>query len=189
MNRLSTSTRLAVAAFCTVSFAATAQQEPNPHHRSPVAAPCAAQGWVGNVNLQLRDIEALEAQKKDAHRAGQGVGSPAAARFKRVPGPQHILEASTQLGLTADQESKISALYQPIRTRVEQLNKDIDDAERALAAMFRIPPDTRPAIAPQIEKLSSSIIQLREVYMASHPGLIDVLSAEQVEVFNRISGG
>jgi len=188
MNRLTTSTRLAAATFCTLSFAAVAQQDAHPHHPAPATATPAAHGHAGYAGLQHREIKALSAQQIDGYRTARGMGLAMAAELNGYPGPMHVLELAAQLGLSADQESKTKAIFQAMQAQAKQVGEAIIDAERELDALFATRSATPAGIATQTQRIAHLQGKLRAVHLASHLDMMKVLSAEQVQSYNRLRG-
>ena len=180
-------TRLAAASFCTLSFAALAQQGPHPHHRTP-APTSSAYGSAGYASQQHRQIKALTAQQIEDYRAGRGMGLAMAAELNGYPGPLHVLELAPQLGLSGDQQASTQAIFQAMQTQAKPLGEAIIDAERELDAMFATGSATPAGIETQTQKIARLQGRLRAVHLASHLDMMKVLTAEQVQSYKRLRG-
>ncbi len=65
----------------------------------------------GYQGQETREIKALSADEVNAYLQGKGMGLAKAAELNGYPGPAHVLELATDLGLTAEQRSRTEALF------------------------------------------------------------------------------
>src|SRR6185295_19764383 len=62
------------------------------------------------AGMQTRPVKALSEQQVADLRAGRGMGLAMPAELNSYPGPMHVLEHATALGLTAEQRERTAAL-------------------------------------------------------------------------------
>ena len=74
---------------------------------APAAWPQTHQPYAG---LQARPVKALSDQQIADLKAGRGMGLALAAELNGYPGPMHVLELATPLGLSDDQRAKVAGI-------------------------------------------------------------------------------
>ena len=95
--------------------------------------------WAADApyaGLQNRPIKALSPKEVGDLRAGRGMGLALAAELNNYPGPRHVLDLSDRLGLSSDQKSRVSALFDEMAARAQALGAQILDAEALLDRSF-----------------------------------------------------
>ena len=112
-----------------------------------------------------------------------------AAELNGYPGPRHVLDLAQELQLTAEQRSKTSALFEAMRTETSALGADLIEAERALDRLFAEKRAT-PELSRRRDRsrLARCAGELRAAHLRYHLAMVDVLTAEQVETYNRLRG-
>ena len=100
---------------------------------APAAWPQTHQPYAG---LQARPVKALSDQQIADLKAGRGMGLALAAELNGYPGPMHVLELATPLGLSDDQRAKVAALFDAMKQEAVALGERLIAAETALDRQF-----------------------------------------------------
>lgn len=155
-------------------------------HPHPVAAPSGTSPYVSGSR---RDIKALSADEQRAWLEGQGAGLARAAELNGHPGPMHVLELATQLSLSAEQAARGQELMSRHKAEVRELGGQLVALERELDRLFTV---GAPAIGAEASRLAEAIGflagRIRASHLRTHIEQTALLTAEQVERYNRLRG-
>src|SRR5687767_11924727 len=109
----------------------TAAQEDHGHDETPVATPYADRY---DPSASLRSLTAEEIAQIER---GEGAGFALPAELNGVPGPRHALDLADDLGLSAEQATRVQAIYDQMQAVVIPAGRRYLDALRALEEEFR----------------------------------------------------
>jgi len=138
--------------------------------------------------LQHRDIKALSPQQIEDLRAGRGMSQALAAELNGYPGPMHAMELGEQLKLTAEQQTRVQALFGAMQKEAKALGEDLIAAERELDALFKSRRITPSTLDSQTQKIAQVQGRLRAVHLHKHLEMTQILTADQVDSYNRMRG-
>lgn len=144
------------------------------------AAPYA--GW------QQRDIKALSAQQIDDLAAGRGLSLALAAELNGYPGPRHVLDLGSELGLTEDQRAAFEQLFQQMQAEAQRLGAAILAAEAALDHAFRSGRAGEASLRDELAALAALQGELRYTHLRSHLAAKALLEDAQVARYNQLRG-
>src|SRR5579863_514585 len=164
------SSRKVVLALAAVLLAATGGQG--------IAQMAPPQPYAG---LQARDIKALSPDQIAQLRTGEGMGLAPAAELNGYPGPRHVLDLGTQLGLTDDQRARIQQLFDAMKAEAVPLGQRLIAAERDLNSAFAermITPKRLEAATTAIGGLQG---QLRDTHLKYHLATAALLTPRSEE--------
>lgn len=133
-------------------------------------------------------IQALTPQEVRDLREGNGMGLARAAELNGYPGPKHLLDMQTQIGLTPEQRDTVSRLYARMKERTTALGERVLVEEARLEEMFRTHTATPEALAAQVRAVESLRGELRLAHMATHLETLPLLTREQVARYNAMRG-
>ena len=94
--------------------------------------PAAANAPSPYVGQEQRAVKALSQQEIDDLRNGRGMGLAKAAELNSYPGPAHVLELQRELGLTARQIERTTALHHRMSAEAKALGEAILQREAGL---------------------------------------------------------
>ncbi len=151
------------------------------------AAP-AAESPSRYAGLQDRDIKALSSQQIDDLRAGRGMSLALAAELNGFPGPRHVLDLGTELGLTAEQRHTFEQLFQEMQGEAQRLGAEILEAEAALDGIFRSGRAAEPELRRQLAALGALHGELRFTHLRSHLTVRAMLTEAQVARYDTLRG-
>lgn len=156
-----------------------------------VAGPAAAQHTHPTSPYADRErsgIAALTPQQIEELQTGAGMGFALPAELNHFPGPKHALELADSLGLSSAQRDSLTVIRERMSEEAIRLGEAIIEAERQLDQRFahaHIDPATMRDMTAQIAALYG---RLRYVHLVAHLETRAVLSAEQVEAYDRLRG-
>jgi hypothetical protein len=137
---------------------------------------------------QHRPIKALSAEEMRDLAEGRGMGLAKAAELNGYPGPLHVLELASELGLTAAQRATTEALFQRMQADARRLGEAILAAEQELDRRFahgHINPTTLTTATQSVATLQG---QLRAVHLAAHLEQTALLTPAQIAEYRKQRG-
>jgi hypothetical protein len=87
--------------------------------------------------METRSIKALSDQQIADLKNGRGMGLALSAELNGYPGPIHVLELSDQLGLSADQKSRIENLFESMKAEAVPVGVKTTNARGGLGSAIR----------------------------------------------------
>lgn len=156
-----------------VAASASAQHE---HEHSPYA------------RTQSAEVASLSEEEVRALRNGEGMGLARAAELNHFPGPKHLLELASPLGLSDAQVARIETIHTAMKARAIEKGGDILEAERHLAGLFASGRPTLEQVRRVTAHLGAMRGELRAIHLVAHVEAARELSAEQVEGYDRLRG-
>jgi hypothetical protein len=150
-----------------------------------VAADNPATPYAGQ---QARAMKALSDDDITALRNGEGVGMAKAAELNGYPGPAHVLQLSTQLGLSDAQRTAVQAIFDRMSAAAKSLGAELIGQEQTLDQLFAkrdIMPDHLVASTTAIAELHG---RLRATHLAAHLDTRAVLNPDQIARYQQLRG-
>lgn len=147
-----------------------------------------AHGTSPYARGQSAEIPSLTPEEVRELREGDGMGLARAAELNRFPGPRHVLDLASELGLAGDQVRRMQAIYEEMKAQAVAKGESILAAERHLAALFS---SGRPSAAEVMRvtgHLGAMQGELRAIHLLAHIEAARELSPEQVENYHRLRG-
>jgi Spy/CpxP family protein refolding chaperone len=162
----------------------TTSSIPKPDNSS-VYSPYAGQEDRGIKSLSQADIDGLL--------AGEGTpfgGMAKPAELSGYPGPRHVLDAfeAGEFELTAEQEEQIESLYEAMRSQAIELGQQIIEIEKEIDSAFTSRTIAQRFLQDKINESAKLYGQLRTVHLQAHLAMIDILTPEQVDGYNKLRG-
>ncbi len=137
---------------------------------------------------EQREIKSLSSDDISELRRGGGWGFAKAAELNGVPGPLHLLEMKDRIPLTPVQVTKVSVIYEDMRSRAIGQGKRLIELERRLERHFR----TRAISDTQLRALLAEIAEvrgsLRYTHLAAHLAVSEFLTDTQITRYNELRG-
>lgn len=140
------------------------------------------------VGQERRAIKSLSADDVQQLRAGKGWGLAKAAELNGVPGPVHILQMKNKISLSSEQEVKIQALYEEMKSKAIPLGVKLIALEQRLNDSFANGHMTETHLEQQLDAISDVHKQLRYVHLAAHLMTPKILTPQQIEHYNQLRG-
>ncbi len=133
-------------------------------------------------------IAALTTEQIAQLRAGEGMGLAKAAELNHYPGPKHVLDLATDLGLTDDQAGRLRAIQTRMREQAVRLGDEIIEQEIILDRRFRnrhVSDDVIRASTSEIAQLQGS---LRAAHLVAHLETAAILTPAQIARYAALRG-
>ena len=153
---------------------------------APVAG--AAEPASPYVGEQAREIKALQPTEIEGLLAGKGLGYAKAAELNGFPGPAHVLELASELGLSEAQAVATRALHSRMQEQAKALGARVVAAEAALERDFRDGTVTEAGLTSSVAQVGQLQAELRAVHLLAHVEQRRFLSPEQVVRYMYLRG-
>lgn len=140
------------------------------------------------VGQETRDIKSLSDSDREELSKGQGWGLAKAAELNGVPGPAHVLELKQEISLDPEQITKIKRLYQDMKNQAIPLGIKFIELERVLNNHFADRSITDEILHESLEQIAQTQKQLRYVHLSMHLKTADLLTREQIDLYNKLRG-
>lgn len=144
-----------------------------------------ASPYAGETSREIKSVSDDEIQ---ALRQGQGMGLARAAELNGYPGPKHVLELADALDLTDRQEVEMKAQRGAIAVLAANIGEEVIGAEEALDALFVSGGATHDTVDSLTAAIAEARGRLRAAHLKVHIHTKQVLTAEQIDTYNRLRG-
>jgi Spy/CpxP family protein refolding chaperone len=151
----------------------------------PAAAAAPASPYAGQ---ESRPIKTLSPEDVQAYLSGKGMGLAKAAELNGYPGPSHVLELATELGLTSEQRQRTQALFATMQAKAIDAGRQLVEAERALDESFAARRVTPASLESSLERIGSLQSKVRAAHLDAHLAQSEILSSEQVARYSALRG-
>lgn len=137
---------------------------------------------------ERRAVKSLSEQEIASLRRGDGMGFAKLAELNHYPGPKHVLEISTELGLNRSQVSDTQILYDQMKARAVELGEELIAAESRLDEEFEDKSITAHSLEAALLNMGRLRAQLRFVHLEAHLKQVQLLSADQIIKYDSVRG-
>jgi Spy/CpxP family protein refolding chaperone len=152
---------------------------------APAAWPQTQQPYAG---MQARPVKALSEQQIADLKAGRGMGLALAAELNGYPGPMHVLELATPLGLSDDQRAKVAALFDAMKREAVPLGEQLIAAETALDRRFADKTITASSLGEATRDIALLQGELRLAHLKYHLATLELLTRQQAAQYATLRG-
>jgi hypothetical protein len=150
------------------------------HHGHAHASPYAGE--------QTRDIKALSREDIDELLRGGGWGLAKAAELNGMPGPSHVLDMASKLGLSVEQIETTRKVRDAMLSEAKAIGERFVRKEAELEARFRAGDIAEPELAARVSEIQALRAKLRTAHLSAHIEMTGVLSADQVGRYAALRG-
>jgi Spy/CpxP family protein refolding chaperone len=140
------------------------------------------------VGQERREIKSLSESDIEELKNGGGWGLAKAAELNGVPGPAHLLEMKKEIDLNPQQIERIEILYQKMKKQAIPLGLKLIELERKLNDHFANGMITEKLLHELLEQIAQVQKRLRYVHLSTHLKTPDILTAEQIDLYNKLRG-
>lgn len=151
----------------------------------PAAAAQTAQPYAG---LDSRPIKALSTQQIDDLKAGRGMGLALAAELNGYPGPMHVLQLAEQLGLSPEQKTRVTQMFEAMKEEAMQLGDRLVAQEASLDSLFADRRATVDTVAAATAEIGNTQGRLRATHLKYHLSMLQELQPEQIRRYAELRG-
>lgn len=134
------------------------------------------------------EIKALSKELVNGYLTGEGMSLAKAAELNHYPGPKHVLEFSEELKLTEEQISKTKDLIQTMKMDAVLLGNQIVEREKELDSLFANGIAEEKIVHSLLLEISKLNGELRFVHINAHIGQKEILSGEQIILYDKLRG-
>ena len=147
-------------------------------------------GWTPSVYAgeETRLIKSLSEQDLEEIARGGGWGLARAAELNGVPGPNHLLELSDEIGLTEQQRSDIEAIRAQMQADAMTAGERFVAAEQALDAAFQHGAPDAEVLERLVAETGQARAALRLVHLNAHLLTLPLLTDAQVSQYSVLRG-
>ena len=135
-----------------------------------------------------REIKSLSSEDIEELEAGSGWGLAKAAELNGMPGPIHILEMKEEIKLSEEQVNKIEQLYEKMKKEAVPLGLELIALEGKLNRAFADRTIDEKGLKSQLEQIAKTYMALRYVHLSAHLETPNILTASQIETYNKLRG-
>jgi hypothetical protein len=147
-----------------------------------------AQHKTGHISDLKNEIKALSKEQVNSYLNGEGMGLAKAAELNHYPGPKHVLEFSKELELTDEQINNTNDLIHSMKKEAISLGNKIIEKEKELDSLFINNIADEKIVQSLILEISQLNGELRFVHIKAHIGQKEILSAEQINLYDKLRG-
>ena len=140
---------------------------------------------------EVRDIKSLSDNDVQSLQNGTGEafgGLAKLAELNGYPGPRHVLDMASELQLTDKQRIEIELIYQNMSNIAKSIGAAIIDIEQDMDGAFANNTITQENLKLMLDKSAELYGQLRFVHLSAHLDTVQMLSIEQIQMYNKIRG-
>jgi len=137
---------------------------------------------------QTRAIKALSVQQVADLEAGRGMGLALAAELNGYPGPSHLLELASQLGLSDNQQRRIRGLFEAMKAETIPIGELLISEEETLDTLFATHTATPEAIVTATAAIGDTQARLRAAHLKYHLSTVDLLQPQQIQRYAELRG-
>ena len=149
---------------------------------------CAVNHSSEYVGEEHRAIKSLSADDIRELSEGDGWGLAKAAELNGVPGPAHILEMASEINLTPEQQAKIQAIYQQMKSEAISLGNQLIQLEATLNSHFANSSINQAILEQSLQDIERVRAQLRLAHLSAHLETPNILTPEQISLYNELRG-
>ena len=140
------------------------------------------------IGQEKREIKSLSNEDINELKAGAGWGLAKAAELNGFPGPKHVLEMQKEIGLTAEQEKMVNALFQEMNKEAIALGNTYLEYEKELNNRFAERNIDADILEELLGKISETYKSLRYTHLSAHLKTATILTEEQIRKYNALRG-
>lgn len=145
-----------------------------------VPAPYAGQHTRAIKSLSADDIRQIQ--------EGQGWELAKAAELNGLPGPAHLLELRSELGLSDGQIAGVQAIFDRMRADARRVGARLLDLEMQLDHAFRDRRIEASGLRTLVDAIGTARAELRFIHLAAHLETPEILSDVQIARYGDLRG-
>jgi hypothetical protein len=146
-------------------------------------SPYSGQEVRDTKSLSDNDIQSLQ------NGTGEAFGGIAKlAELNGYPGPRHVLDMGLELQLTDTQRIEIDLIYHNMSNNAKSVGSAIIALEQDMDEAFTNKTITEENLKSMLDKSADLYGQLRFVHLSAHLDTMQILTTEQIEIYNKMRG-
>ncbi|HKP58554.1 MAG TPA: hypothetical protein VJV78_17630 [Polyangiales bacterium] len=140
------------------------------------------------AGMSSASVPSLTAQEVDDLLAGRGLGMARAAELNGYPGPRHVLDLRSELGLDQATVEGAEQLFEEMKSEAQPLGAHVVALEKSLGEAFASQSVDESALSERVGALAELMGQLRGVHLRAHIRMKELLTPEQVARYQELRG-
>jgi Spy/CpxP family protein refolding chaperone len=140
------------------------------------------------AGMQTRPIKALSEQQIADLKAGRGMGLAMSAELNGYPGPAHVLELADQLALSAEQRTRVQALFDAMKAEAVPLGEKLLAQEADLDHLFASRVINTADLKTATAEIGATQAVLRDAHLKYHLLTAQILTSEQTRHYSMLRG-
>ncbi|MFY7959985.1 MAG: hypothetical protein ACOVVK_07925 [Elsteraceae bacterium] len=140
------------------------------------------------AGMQTRAIKSLSDADVADLRRGAGWGFALPAELNGAPGPKHLLELKTEIGLSPAQVDALEASFAAMQSEARAAGERFIAAEAAIEAAFRAGGLTTERLRGLVTAAAEARAELRLVHLTRHLQTQPLLTSAQIARYNILRG-
>ena len=140
------------------------------------------------AGMQTRPVKALSDQQIADLRSGRGMGLAMAAEMNGYPGPSHLLELASKIGLSDVQRNSTRAMMDMMKAETIPIGERLIAQETALDKLFATHVITQESLGIAIAEIGTTQSQLRAAHLKYHLLTITILEPSQIQKYQVLRG-
>lgn len=141
-----------------------------------------------HVGEEAREIKSLSKNEVSMYLQGAGMGLARAAELNSYPGPMHVLELASELGLSEEQHRQTETLFSQTKAEARKLGEDIVELEQELDQFFLDERISEDELSRLVGEIGTRNGELRLVHLRAHLRQRAILSRDQTELYMSLRG-
>lgn len=135
-----------------------------------------------------RAITSFSEEEVSGLREGRGLGFAKPAELNGYPGPLHVLELATELGLSDEQRRAIEAIFARMKEEARAAGVRYLEAESAVDAAFRSGDATPERISALVRQAEAARAEVRLAHLKAHLATAPLLTVNQRHRYAELRG-
>ncbi|MBI1803423.1 MAG: hypothetical protein HY033_06535 [Ignavibacteriae bacterium] len=140
------------------------------------------------IGEESRAVKSLSSDDIRKYRDGEGMGQAKVAELNHYPGPKHVLQVASGIGLSKEQQTKAQSLYDAMHEKAVRLGNLILEREEQLDHSFADGTIDRSKLAGALQGLGQLQGELRLAHVEAHLGMKNLLTKEQIQKYDEMRG-
>ncbi len=125
---------------------------------------------------------------RDALLKGLGMALATYAEVNGYPGPKHVIELQSELGLTRDQLKKAEALANSVKVSATAKGEEIVQEEEELFKLFESGSIHERMLRTKLERIGKLRADLRFIHLQAHLRMKQILTPDQIKRYSELRG-
>ena len=147
-----------------------------------------APGRSDSADQHGRTIKSLSPGDVEDLKAGRGWDLAKAAELNGVPGPVHLLELKSELGLNPAQIERIERQFTEMRRKAKRLGAEYIELERMLNVHFASGTIDEAVLRDLLDRIGKVRVELRFTHLETHLRTPAILTANQTARYSQLRG-
>lgn len=138
------------------------------------------------VGFETREVKTMPPERQEGLRRGASLGYGLAAELNGYPSPVQVVELADQLGLDAEQKTRVRAIADKLRKDAIAAGEALLAAEAHIDRLFQLKQVSPDRIEAQTAVAAGQEARLRAIHLNAHLATRELLNPEQIESYQRL---